>query len=71
MTKLRPPDGRLFITVDKVYKKQKDVTVTHVGAGLQFEVGQKLCVTGKIEKIEVQGLDVYTVHERDVDFIYE
>ena len=53
MTKLRPPDGRIFVTVDKISKKQKDVTITHVGAGLQLEVGQKLCVIGKIEKVEI------------------
>jgi hypothetical protein len=71
MTNLRPPDGRAFVTIDKKHPKQIDVTITAVGYGVELQVGQKACVMGKIEKVELQGTEVYSVHERHIAFLYE
>jgi hypothetical protein len=71
MTNLRPPDGRAFVTIDKKHPKQIDVTITAVGNGVELQVGQKACVMGKIEQVELQGTEVYSVHERHIAFLYE
>lgn len=71
MTKLRPPDGRVFVTLDKRYKKQYDVTIQAVGNGSDFSVGQKVCVVGTIEKVQIQNAEVYSVNEAHVVMIYE
>jgi hypothetical protein len=71
MTNLRPPDGRVFVTVDKRHPKQIDVTIAAVGNGVELEVGQKACVMGKIEKVELQDVEIYSVHERYIAFLYE
>jgi hypothetical protein len=71
MTNLRPPDGRVFVTIDKKQPKQIDVTITAVGNGVELQIGQKACVMGKIEKVELQGVDIYSVHERHIAFLYE
>jgi hypothetical protein len=71
MTNLRPPDGRVFVTIDKKQPKQIDVTITAVGNGVELQIGQKACVMGKIEKVELQGIDIYSVHERYIAFLYE
>lgn len=71
MTKLRPPDGRVFVTVDKKHGKQADVTITAIGNGVELEVGQKVCVVGKIEKVELQGDDLYSVNVENIAFLYE
>ena len=71
MTKLRPPDGRVFVTIDNRQPKQIDVTITAVGNGVDLEVGQKACVIGKIEKVELQDTEMYSVHERHIAFLYE
>jgi hypothetical protein len=42
-----------------------------VGNGVDLEVGQKACVIGKIEKVELQDTEMYSVHERHIAFLYE
>lgn len=71
MTKLRPPDGRVFVTIDKKHKKQYDATVQAIGRGSEFTVGQKICIVGHIEKVEIQDLDIYSVFEANVVMTYE
>ena len=71
MTNLRPPDGRVFVKIDKIHGKQVDAIITAIGNDVDFEVGQKICVLGKLEKVEIQNLETYSVHEKNIAFVYE
>jgi hypothetical protein len=71
MANLRPPDGRVFVSLDKRHKKQYDVTIQSVGRGSDFVVGQRVCVMGTIEKVDIQNAEVYSVNEAHIAFIYE
>jgi hypothetical protein len=71
MTKLRPPDGRVFVTIDKKHPKQIDVTITAIGNEVELEVGQKVCVVGKMEKVELQDVELYSVNVENIAFVYE
>jgi DNA-binding transcriptional regulator/RsmH inhibitor MraZ len=71
MIKLRPPDGRVFVTVDEKHKHQIDVTITAVGNGVDLEIGKKACVVGKMQKVELQDVEVYSVHVDNIAFLYE
>jgi len=71
MTNLRPPDGRVFVEIEKKHNNQCDAKIVSVGNNVDFEDGQKICIVGKLEKVEVQGIEIYSVHERDIVFIYE
>jgi len=71
MTNLRPPDGRAFVTIDKKHPKQIDVTITAVGNGVELQVGQRACVVGKVERVELQDTEIYSVHERYIALLYE
>lgn len=71
MTKLRPPDGRVFVTVDNKHKSQIDATITAVGNNVELEVGQKVCIVGKLQKVETQGIDIYSVSAEKIAFLYE
>jgi hypothetical protein len=71
MTNLRPPDGRAFVTIDKKHPKQIDVTIVSVGNEVDLEVGQKACVVGKIERVELQDIELYSVNVENIAFLYE
>jgi DNA-binding transcriptional regulator/RsmH inhibitor MraZ len=71
MTKLRPPDGRIFVSLNQRHKKQFDVTVQAIGRNSEFVVGQKLCVVGSLQRVEIQDDEVYVVNEANVVMIYE
>jgi hypothetical protein len=71
MTNLRPPDGRAFVTIDKKHPKQIDVTIVSVGNEVDIEVGQKACVVGKIERVELQDIELYSVNVENIAFLYE
>jgi NAD-dependent DNA ligase len=71
MTKLRPPDGRVFVSLDKKYKYQMDVTITAVGNGVDLEVGKKVCVVGKMQRVELQDIEIYSVSVDNIAFLYE
>lgn len=72
MINLRPPDGRVFVTIEKETGKQIDAVITHVGNDTELEVGQRICVPkAKIEKVELQDTEAYSVHESVVFFVYE
>ena len=71
MTKLRPPDGRVFVKIDNIHGKQVDATILSVGNNVNLEVGQKVCVLGKLEKVEIQDAETYSVQEKNIAFIYE
>jgi hypothetical protein len=72
MINLRPPDGRVFVTIEKETGKQIDAVITHVGNDTELEVGQRICVPkAKIEKVELQDTEAYSVHESNVFFVYE
>lgn len=71
MTNLRPPDGRVFVTVDKKHAKQFDVTITAIGNNVDLEIGSKACVLGKMQRVELQDLEVYSVSVENIAFLYE
>ncbi len=71
MMNLRPPDGRAFVTIDKKHPKQIDVTIVSVGNEVDLEVGQKACVVGKIERVELQDVELYSVNVENIAFLYE
>lgn len=71
MTNLRPPDGRVFVNIDKIHGKQVDATIVSIGNDVDFEIGQKVCVLGKLEKVEIQDAETYSVAARNIAFIYE
>ena len=71
MINLRPPDGRVFVTVEKKTGSQTDAVVYSVGNDVDLQPGQRICILGKIEKVEVQDLDVYSVSESNIVMIYE
>lgn len=72
MINLRPPDGRVFVTIEKEDGKQVDALITHAGNNTDLEVGQRICVPkAKVEKVELQDTEMYSVHENNVFFVYE
>jgi hypothetical protein len=71
MTNLRPPDGRVFVKIDKIHGKQVDATILAIGNNVDVEVGQKVCVIGKLEKVEIQDAETYSVKEKNIAFVYE
>lgn len=71
MTNLRPPDGRVFVTINKIQGKQVDATITAIGNEVSLEIGQRVCVLGKLEKVEIQDAETYSVQEKNIAFIYE
>jgi DNA-binding MltR family transcriptional regulator len=71
MTNLFPPDNRVFIEIENKTDKQIDAVITKVGRLCDLEVGQRICIVGKIDKVELQDVTEYSVHERYIVMVYE
>jgi hypothetical protein len=72
MINLRPPDGRVFVTIESENGKNVDAVITHAGNDTELQVGQKICVPkAKVDKVELQDTETYSVHENNVFFVYE
>lgn len=71
MIKLRPPDGRVFVTIETKKGSQIDAVVCAVGKCVELQVGQRICILGKVQRVEVQDLEVYSVSEANIVMIYE
>lgn len=70
MTNLFPPDNRVFIEIENKTDKQIDAVITKVSDSSEFEVGQRVCIVGKVDKVELQGVTEYCVHERYIQLVY-
>jgi len=71
MSNLFPPDHRVFIEIESQTPKQIDAVITKVGNFCEFEVGQRVCIVGKVDKVELQDVTEYSVHERYIVMVYE
>lgn len=71
MTNLIPPDHNVFIEIENKTKTQIDGIITKVGKFADFEVGQRVCIVGKIDRVELQDVTEYSVHERYIVMVYE
>lgn len=71
MTNLRPPDGRVFVEIERKLHKQTDCVIKKIGNGVEFEVEQRVCVVGKLEKVELQDVELYSVDAEKIVAIYE
>ena len=71
MSNLFPPDHRVFVEIENRGNKQIDAVITKVGNFVHFKVGQRVCIVGKIDKVELQDVTEYSVHERYIVMIYE
>jgi len=71
MSNLFPPDHRVFIQIENQTEKQIDAVITRVGNFCELEVGQRICIVGKLDRVELQDVTEYCVHERYIQFIYE
>lgn len=71
MSNLFPPDNRVFIKIENQTKKQMDAVITKVGNFCSLKVGQRVCIIGKVDKVELQDVTEYSVHERHIVLIYE
>lgn len=71
MSNLFPPDHRVFIQIENQNEKQTDAIITKVGKLCDFEVGQRICIVGKVDKVELQDVTEYSVHERYIVMVYE
>lgn len=71
MANLFPPDNRVFIKIEKQTDKQLDAVITKVGRFCDFKEGQRVCIVGKVDKVELQDVTEYSVHERHILMIYE
>jgi len=48
-----------------------DAIITKVGNFCELEVGQRVCIVGKIDRVELQDVTEYSVHERYIIMVYE
>jgi hypothetical protein len=71
MSNLYPADYRVFINMQNKKNKQIDAVITKVGNFCDFEVGQRVCIVGKIDKIELQDVTEYSVHQQFIVMVYE
>lgn len=71
MSNLIPPDHRVFIEIENKTDKQVDAVITKVGRFADFEVGQRICIVGKLDRVELQDVTEYSVHERYIVMVYE
>jgi hypothetical protein len=71
MDNLFPADYRVFIEIENKTGKQIDAVITKVGKHTDFKVGQRVCVVGKIDKVELNDVTEYSVHEKYIVMIYE
>ena len=71
MSNLIPPDNSVFIEIENKTTKQIDARITKVGKNANFEVGQRVCIVGKVDKVELQDVTEYSVHERYIVMLYE
>ena len=71
MITLRPPDGRVFVEVEEQVAKQYTCVIKSVGDEVELEVGQRVCVMGRLDKVELQDIDLYSVNAEHIVFIYE
>jgi len=71
MSNLSPADYRVFIDIENKGKSQIDAVITKVGRFTEFEVGQRVCIVGKIDKVELNDVTEYSVHEQFIVMVYE
>jgi len=71
MSKLFPPDHRVFVEIQDRKNNQIDAVITSVGNFCDFQVGQRVCIVGKIDKVELQDVTEYSVHQRYIVMVYE
>jgi len=71
MSNLSPADYRVFIEIENKTGKQIDAVITRIGKFTDFEVGQRVCIVGKIDMVELQGVTEYSVHEQFIVMVYE
>jgi hypothetical protein len=71
MTNLRPPDGRVFVEIEQRVGKQYNCVIKSVGNNTDFEVGQRVCIVGKLDKVELQDVELYSANSEYIAFIYE
>jgi len=71
MSNLFPPDYRVFVEIENKTNNQVDAIITKVGNFCDFEVGQRVCIVGKIDKVELQDVTEYSVHQRHIVMVYE
>jgi hypothetical protein len=71
MDNLFPADYRVFIEIENKTGKQIDAVITKVGKFTDFQVGQRVCIVGKIDRVELQDVTEYSVHEQFIVMVYE
>jgi methyl coenzyme M reductase gamma subunit len=73
MTNLRPPDGKIFCDVLEKEKGNVTAIITRVGNDVDEEisVGKKVSLAKLPDMVELQGVEVYSIHSSYVQFIYE
>jgi hypothetical protein len=73
MTNLRPPDGKIFVDVLSKEKGNVTAIVTRIGNLVEEEiqVGKKISLSKAPELVEIQGVEMYSIHSTYVQFIYE
>lgn len=71
MDNLFPADYRVFIDIENKTRSQIDAVITKVGRHTNFKVGQRVCIVGKIDKVELQDVMEYSVHEQFIVMVYE
>jgi len=70
MSNLIPPDHRVFIEIENKTSKQIDAVITRVGRFSDFEVGQRVCIVGKVDMVQLQDVTEYSVDERYIVMVY-
>jgi hypothetical protein len=71
MSKLIPPDHTVFVNIESRSKGSVKAVITDVGSGVDYEVGQRVGIIGKIDNLEIQGDSRFSVHEKYIAFLYE
>jgi len=73
MTNLRPPDGKIFVDVVEKEKGNVTAVITHVGKEVDEEIaiGKKVSLAKLPDMVELQGVEMYSIHSSYVQFIYE
>ena len=61
----------MFVEIENKTNNQVDAIITKVGNFCDFEVGQRVCIVGKIDKVELQDVTEYSVHQRHIVMVYE
>lgn len=69
--KLRPPDGKVFVTNVEQNGKLTSCVIATVGHGVDFQVGQKVASLKKPEQVKINGEEVSCLRAEYIEFVYE